>query len=86
MDGVMVAYHNTEQIFGFQYIPLLDMDERLFGPEEGIGDRVFNKCIGLLEAVLPEAAGCFPEQVGAGLMCLLDTNEMGSLSGAHSRR
>ena len=63
MDGVMVAYHNTEQIFGFQYIPLLEMDERLFGPEDGIGDKVFHKCIGLLEAILPEAAACYPEQV-----------------------
>ena len=65
MDGVMVAYHNTQQIFGFQYIPLAEMDERLFGPEKGIGDRVFNKCIGLLEAILPEAAACYPEQVCA---------------------
>ncbi|KAF8809570.1 Pet127-domain-containing protein [Phlegmacium glaucopus] len=70
MDGVMVAYHNTEQIFGFQYIPLLEMDERLFGPEEGIGERVFNKCIGLLEAILPEAAACYPEQ---SVRCTFET-------------
>jgi len=70
MDGVMVAYHNTEQIFGFQYIPLLEMDERLFGPEEGIGDKVFNKCIGLLEAILPEAAACYPEQ---SVRCTFET-------------
>ena len=63
MDGVIVAYHNTERIFGFQYISLLEMDERLFGPEEGLGDKVFDKCIGLLEAVLPEAAACYPEEV-----------------------
>lgn len=63
MDGVMVAYHNTERIFGFQYIPVKEMDERLFGPEEGIGERVFDKCIGLLEAIFPEAAACYPEQV-----------------------
>ena len=65
MDGVMVAYHNTERIFGFQYIPLIEMDERLFGPEKGIGERVFDKSIGLLEAILPEAAACYPEQVRA---------------------
>ena len=63
MDGVIVAYHNTERIFGFQYVPLREMDERLFGPEEGLGDKVFNKCIRLLEAILPEAAACYPEQV-----------------------
>lgn len=63
MDGVIVAYHNTERIFGFQYIPLLEMDERLFGPEEGLGEKVFDKCIGLLEVILPVAASCYPEQV-----------------------
>ena len=65
MNGVIVAYHNTERIFGFQYIPLLEMDERLFGPEAGLGDKLFDKCIGILEAVLPEAAACYPEQVFA---------------------
>jgi len=70
MDGVMVAYHNTQQIFGFQYIPLLEMDERLFGPEEGIGDRVFSKCIELLEAILPEAAACYPEK---SVRCTFET-------------
>jgi hypothetical protein len=63
MDGVVVAYHNSERIFGFQYIPLREMEVRLFGPEEGLGEKVFDKCIGLLEAILPEAAACFPEQV-----------------------
>ena len=63
MDGVIVAYHNTERIFGFQYIPMQEMDERLFGPEKGIGDKVFGKCMGLLEAILPVAAICYPEQV-----------------------
>jgi len=87
MDGVMVAYHNTERIFGFQYIPLLEMDERLFGPEEGIGDRVFDKCIGLLEAILPEAAACYPEQVRGLLVPFLHTDGVViSRSGAHSRQ
>ncbi|KAL6304323.1 mitochondrial protein Pet127-domain-containing protein [Sparassis latifolia] len=31
MDGVFVAFHNTDQIFGFQYIPLEEMDMRLYG-------------------------------------------------------
>ena len=63
MDGVMVAYHNTDRIFGFQYISLAEMDERLFGPVEGLGDAVFNKCVTILERVLAEAVSCFPNQV-----------------------
>lgn len=31
MDGVIVAYHNTAEIFGFQYIPLDDMERCVYG-------------------------------------------------------
>lgn len=63
MDGVMVAYHNTERIFGFQYISLDEMDDRLFGAVPGIGNKIFNHCVEILEAVLVEASSCFPDQV-----------------------
>lgn len=63
MDGVMVAYHNTERIFGFQYISLDEMDERIYGPIPGIGEKVFNKSVTLLEAVLENATKCYPDQV-----------------------
>lgn len=66
MDGVMVAYHNAAQIFGFQYIPLSEMDERLYG-DSSRGDRVFEKCVMLLEEVMTEAAACFPNQVSVTL-------------------
>lgn len=63
MDGVIVAYHNTERMFGFQYIPLEEMDHRLFGPDPGTGDRVFDKCISILELVAEEIIRCFPQEV-----------------------
>lgn len=63
MDGVMVTYHNTERIFGFQYISLDEMDERLFGPTPGLGDKVFHHCVSLLEEIIEQASLCFPEQV-----------------------
>jgi len=59
----MVTYHNSERIFGFQYIPLSEMDDRLFGNTPGIGEAVFDKAVGMLEAVLEQAAACFPKQV-----------------------
>lgn len=65
MDGVIVAYHNTARMFGFQYIPLEEMDQRLFGPAPGTGDRVFDKCVGLMERVADEVVQCFPNQVRA---------------------
>jgi hypothetical protein len=60
MDGVLVAYHNTARMFGFQYIPLEEMEERLFGPGRGIGDKVFDKCVRLLEIICQEITQCFP--------------------------
>lgn len=27
MDGIFIAYHNIRQIFGFEYVPLLEMDK-----------------------------------------------------------
>ncbi|KAF8073820.1 RNA processing-related protein, mitochondrial RNA degradation [Lyophyllum atratum] len=62
MDGVIVAYHNTARMFGFQYISLQEMDEALFGGGVGVGDRVFAKCVGILEQVAEEIVACFPRQ------------------------
>ncbi|KAJ7780564.1 mitochondrial protein Pet127-domain-containing protein [Mycena maculata] len=62
MDGVIVAYHNTARIFGFQYVSLEEMDSCLFGSEPGAGDRVFQKCVTLLECIASEVVQCFPNQ------------------------
>ncbi|KAK7048290.1 mitochondrial protein Pet127-domain-containing protein [Favolaschia claudopus] len=62
MDGVIVAYHNTARMFGFQYVSLQEMDQCLFGSENGVGDRVFQKCVSLLECIAPEVIQCFPNQ------------------------
>ncbi|KAJ7134543.1 mitochondrial protein Pet127-domain-containing protein [Mycena epipterygia] len=62
MDGVIVAYHNTARMFGFQYVSLQEMDERLFGSEPGAGDRVFQKCVSLMECIASEVVQCFPNQ------------------------
>lgn len=62
MDGIFVAYHNTQRVFGFEYVPVSQMDEALFGsPEEG--DKVFKLCLGYMEQVLEDATAAFPEQV-----------------------
>jgi hypothetical protein len=31
MDGAFIAYHNTQKVFGFEYIKLKEMEERVFG-------------------------------------------------------
>ncbi|GAA5914716.1 hypothetical protein JCM6882_002721 [Rhodosporidiobolus microsporus] len=59
MDGVLVAYHSTARFFGFQYVPISEMDAALFGNSH-TGEQVFKLALGVLEHVLREAAECFP--------------------------
>jgi len=62
MDGIFVAYHNTERIFGFQYIPLTEMDKILHG--NGVVAEVeFKHSLKLLNEILDISTERFPEQV-----------------------
>lgn len=70
MDGVLVAYHNTARIFGFQYVPLEEMEARLYGP--GDGSRVFDKCLRLLEFVLKEVVGVYGQR---SVRCTFDKRD-----------
>ncbi|TCD70148.1 hypothetical protein EIP91_004618 [Steccherinum ochraceum] len=71
MDGVLVTYHNTSQIFGFQYIPLEEMDEALYG-NAAAGPEVFEACVRMMEAVTAEAIKLFPNQT---VSCMWKTQE-----------
>lgn len=64
MDGIFVAFHNTERIFGFQYISLSEMDNCLHGQwDTTLGDQEFKLSLSLLNKVLDRATKKFPEQV-----------------------
>ncbi|KAI0702286.1 mitochondrial protein Pet127-domain-containing protein [Cytidiella melzeri] len=77
MDGVLVAYHNTARIFGFQYIPLEEMDQRLYGNKHA-GPLVFEKCVAFLEVIMDEITHHFPEQT---VRCMWDAEpENGALN------
>ncbi|TLD19798.1 hypothetical protein PspLS_09568 [Pyricularia sp. CBS 133598] len=61
MDGIFVAYHNTERIFGFQYIPLEEMDYSIHGTtDRKLGDEEFKLSVTLLNKVLDKATARFP--------------------------
>jgi hypothetical protein len=63
MDGIFVAFHNTERIFGFQYISLPEMDYALHGTDNtAIGDSEFKLSLELLNRVLDRATAKFPEK------------------------
>ena len=63
MDGIFVAYHNIQRIFGFQYISLPEMDQSLHGQTDtALGDREFELSLGLWEKILDKATAKFPKQ------------------------
>lgn len=64
MDGIFVAYHNTQRIFGFQYISLAEMDAAMHGQwDTALGDQQFKLSLDLFNKVLDRATKKYPEQV-----------------------
>lgn len=64
MDGIFVAFHNTERIFGFQYISLPEMDSTLHGQwDTTLGDQEFKLSLELLNKCLDRASQKFPDKV-----------------------
>ena len=64
MDGIFMAYHNVERIFGFQYMNINQMDEALHGQyDRCLGDQEFSVSIELLNKLLNKATEKFPKQV-----------------------
>lgn len=63
MDGIFVAFHNTQRIFGFQYIPLSEMDLALHGTDDTLlGNQEFKASLKLLNEILNRATKKWPEQ------------------------
>ncbi|KKK16711.1 hypothetical protein AOCH_005646 [Aspergillus ochraceoroseus] len=63
MDGIFVAFHNIERIFGFQYISLPEMDRTLHGQSDtALGDAEFRLSLALWNKILEKATAKFPKQ------------------------
>ncbi|KAL4989012.1 mitochondrial protein Pet127-domain-containing protein [Aspergillus falconensis] len=61
MDGIFVAFHNIERIFGFQYVSLAEMDETLHGTSNtALGDAEFRLSLQLWNKVLDKATKKYP--------------------------
>lgn len=64
MDGIFIAFHNIERIFGFQYLSLSDMDAVLHGQHDtSLGDQEFKVSIRLVDELLAKATAQFPDTV-----------------------
>ncbi|KAF5007225.1 hypothetical protein FDECE_6440 [Fusarium decemcellulare] len=63
MDGIFVAFHNTQRIFGFQYVSIEEMDRALHGTSNTrLGDDEFKVSLQLLNEVLDRASKRFPKR------------------------
>ena len=63
MNGIFVAYHNVKRIFGFQYIPMHEMDRALHGQTDTcLGDQEFKASLDIMNEVLNKATAKFPNQ------------------------
>jgi hypothetical protein len=63
MDGIFMAYHNVERIFGFQYMPISEIDRAIHGQNDRcLGDQEFKVSVDLLNKVLEEATAKFPNK------------------------
>lgn len=61
MDGIFVAYHNIESLFGFQYISLPEMDLAIHGQSEAsLGDQEFKLSLKLWNQILDRVTAKFP--------------------------
>jgi len=80
MDGIFVAFHNTERIFGFQYVSLEEMDLALHGQyDKTLGNQEFKLSIDLLNTVLDKATERFPKQVCPCLNLFVGSTDLNSL-------
>ncbi|KAI3652783.1 hypothetical protein MP228_002208 [Amoeboaphelidium protococcarum] len=51
MDGLFVSYHNTREIFGFQYVSREELDLAIFG-STALADKMFTLSLGVFDTIL----------------------------------
>ncbi|PGG97254.1 hypothetical protein AJ80_09723 [Polytolypa hystricis UAMH7299] len=63
MDGILVAFHNIQRIFGFQYVSLPELDMCLHGQNDtALGDTEFQLSVVMWNKILEKATAQFPNQ------------------------
>ncbi|KAK9375843.1 mitochondrial protein Pet127-domain-containing protein [Lipomyces chichibuensis] len=64
MDGILIAYHNIARLFGFQYVPLEELDLCIHGENHKyLAKEEFSASIGILNDFLDRVTAEYPEQV-----------------------
>ena len=58
-DGTFITYHNTEEIFGFEYIKIQEIEKRVFGCPN-FGTFVLKSSMQILEMIINRIVSQFP--------------------------
>ena len=61
MDGIFVMYHNTKEIFGFEYVTLKQMEQDIFGNSLFASDS-FNLSIKILQGIFDHVTAKYPKK------------------------
>ena len=61
MDGAFISYHNTQKVFGFEYVSLTDMERRILG-NSNFSDIIFKASLKLLTEVFDYITNDFPNE------------------------
>lgn len=61
MNGALISYHNTQRIYGFEYITLADMERRILG-NSNFSDVIFKASLKLLQETLDKIVEDFPNE------------------------
>ena len=61
MDGAFIGYHNTQKIYGFEYISLSDIERRIFG-NCNFSNIIFKASLKMLEETLEYILKDFPNE------------------------
>ena len=77
MDGIFVAYHNVSQMFGFQYVPREEMDQRIYG-NSTTGDAAFRAILQLYNEILAVVVVEYPKT--SLLRLTFSTDKLGTVS------
>ena len=73
MDGVFVMYHNTSEVFGYEYISLAKMDQFLFGSSY-FGDLAYSASLqmfnGIFSRIVEDFGDCAILKISLGTVDL----------------
>ena len=61
MDGAFIAYHNTKELFGYEYLKIEEIEKRLFGSPE-ISEQVLKISLGMFQDILDDVVSKFPNE------------------------